>query len=48
MGDTGGDNWEITLTGLTASTLYYFYIDVGSSGTDYGRTGIYMNRTTAV
>lgn len=46
LADQGGDVWAVTLAGLTASTLYYFYVDVGSSGTDYARTGIYQQRTT--
>lgn len=45
--DEGGATWGETLSGLTADTLYYFYIDVGTSGTDYARTGIYQQRTTA-
>lgn len=46
MADLGGDEWRNNCSGLTAATLYYFYIDVGSTGTDYGRTGIYQQRTT--
>lgn len=45
--DMGGGYWVADVTGLTASTLYYFTIDVGTSGTDWGRVGIYMARTTA-
>ena len=47
MGDTGGDNWEGTLPSLSANTLYYFTIDVGATGTDWGRVGVYMARTLA-
>lgn len=47
MADTAANRWFYQITGLNASTLYYFYIDVGASGTDYGRTGIYQQRTTA-
>lgn len=47
MDDIGGATWGKTIAGLTASTLYYFYFDVGTPGTDYARTGIYMQRTTA-
>ena len=36
-----------TFTGLTPNTLYYFYIDVGTRKTNYGRTGIYWQRTLA-
>ncbi len=45
--DLTGDSWDIDLTALNASTLYYYYIDVGATATDYGRTGIYQQRTTA-
>lgn len=47
MADMGGDVWRNNCSPLTASTLYYFYIDVGTTGVDYGRTGIYQQRTTA-
>lgn len=47
IGSEAGDFWRTTIAGLTANTLYYFYFDVGTSETDYGRTGIYMVRTTA-
>jgi len=47
MVDESGDLWDYTISGLTANTDYYFYIDVGTSGTDYGRTGIYKARTHA-
>ena len=46
MADLTGDAWSALITGLTTDTLYYFYIDIGSSGTDYGRTGIYQQRTS--
>ena len=36
-----------TYADLTKNTLYYYYIDVGVSGTSYGRTGIYSQRTAA-
>lgn len=45
--DLTDDLWEAAPDGLTKDTLYYFYIDVGTSGTDYGRTGIYSVRTAA-
>lgn len=45
MTDNTSDDWEISVTPLLANTLYYFYIDSGASGTDYGRTGIYAQRT---
>jgi len=48
LGDLTGDLWEKAITGLLADTLYYFYIDCGTTGTDFGRTGIYSQRTTAV
>lgn len=47
LGDIGGATWSVELTGLSADTLYYFYFDVGASGTDYARTGIYQQRTDA-
>lgn len=47
LDNVGGGHWGKTLTGLTADTLYYFYFDVGTSGTDFGRTGIYQQRTAA-
>lgn len=43
-----GDNtWAAQPAGLTPNTLYYFWIDVGTSEADYGRTGIYPVRTLA-
>jgi len=47
IGPDGVDQWHTTIAGLTKDTLYYFYIDVGTTATDYGRTGIYSQRTTA-
>ena len=47
IGADGVDQWHTTIAGLLADTLYYFYIDVGTSETDYGRTGIYQVRTAA-
>lgn len=47
MADLGGDVWDHSIIGLAASTLYYFTIDVGASATDWGRVGIYAQRTTA-
>ena len=44
--DQTGNDWEVTITGLSSTTLYYYYIDVGAAGTDYGRTGIYSTRTS--
>lgn len=44
--DQTGNDWEVTLAGLTAGTLYYWYIDIGAAGVDYGRTGVYATRTT--
>ncbi len=44
--DLTGDSWDIDLTGLVANTLYYYYIEVGASGADFGRTGIYQQRTS--
>lgn len=47
LADQGGNVWAVTLAGLSASTLYYFYVAVGASADDWGRTGIYQQRTTA-
>lgn len=47
MADQFGDSWRGTPLGLVANTLYYFYLDVGSSGADYARTGIYQQKTAA-
>lgn len=47
MLDLGGDLWRATVAPLSASTLYYFTMDVGASPTDWGRVGIYTQRTTA-
>ena len=40
-----GDQYRYNFTGLTKDTLYYFYIHHGFSGIEYGRTGIYSQRT---
>lgn len=45
--DQFGDSWRGRLLGLSADTLYYFYFSVGTSETDFARTGIYQQRTTA-
>lgn len=45
--DMGGGYWVFDVEGLTKDTLYYFYIDVGTPASDYGRTGIYSQRTAA-
>jgi len=45
MGNVGGDIWRADLINLTAKTLYYCYVDVGTSAADYARTGIYSQRT---
>lgn len=47
IGADGVDEWRTTIAGLIANTGYFFYLDVGTSPTDYGRTGIYYQRTTA-
>ncbi len=47
MVDLGNDTWFFDVTGLTKNTLYYYYMDVGESGSTYGRTGIYSQRTLA-
>ncbi|MBA7644308.1 hypothetical protein ES703_52050 [subsurface metagenome] len=47
IGSNGVDTWRTTIADLTKNTLYYFYIDVGTTKVDYGRTGIYTVRTLA-
>ncbi len=47
MVDQTGNVWRADLTGLTPSTLYNFFIDVGAAGVDFGRLGINTQRTTA-
>jgi len=47
LDSAGGDTWQNLVDGLTKDTLYYFYFDVGATATDYGRTGIYQQRTAA-
>lgn len=47
MVDGGDGTWSYTIPGLTANTLYYITVEVGVSGTDYGRLGIYQQRTAA-
>ncbi|MBA7629675.1 hypothetical protein ES703_37178 [subsurface metagenome] len=46
MADQFGNSWRGTPLGLSADTLYFFYIDVGTTGVDYARTGIYQQRTS--
>lgn len=44
----GGNTWQ-NLTGtLIADTLYYFTFKVGTAGSDFGRLGIYTQKTAAV
>ena len=43
--DQTGDDWEVTLAALAADTVYYFSVDSGASGVDFGRVGIYSQRT---
>ncbi|MBA7572830.1 hypothetical protein ES708_14617 [subsurface metagenome] len=47
IGEIDGGNYATTIAGLTKNTLYYFYIDHGTTKVDYGRTGIYSTRTLA-
>lgn len=47
MVDQTGDLWLVNVIGLTKKTLYYFWIDVGTTAEDYARTGIYSERTLA-
>lgn len=39
--------FAFSLVGLTADTLYYYTIKRGVSGSNYGRSGIYQQRTAA-
>ena len=43
--DQTGNDWEVTLAGLTPGTQYYWYIQVGVAGATLGRTGVYLTRT---
>lgn len=45
--DQTGGRWEVAITGLNASTLYFYTFDVGASAVDFGRLGIYTQRTAA-
>ncbi len=45
LDNLGAGNWGKTIGSLVGDTLYYFYIVHGASGTDYGRTGIYQQKT---
>jgi len=47
MGDLTGDEWEEDVTGMEADTDVYYTVDVGAAGTDFGRVGIYKQRTAA-
>jgi len=47
LDSAGGDTWQNLIDGLTKDTLYYFYFGVGTTKVDYGRTGIYSQRTAA-
>jgi len=46
MVDQGGNLWLVNIPNLTTKTLYYVYIYVGASGNNWGRTGIYQQKTT--
>ena len=46
MDDQTGDDWEEVIGGLASGVDYYFTIECGASGTDYGRVGIYKVRTS--
>jgi hypothetical protein len=45
MSDNTGNDWEATLAACPANTKIYFYISVGTSASDYGRTGIFTFTT---
>lgn len=47
MVDATGNSWTYHLTAAAASSKVYFFIDVGTSGSDYARTGIYTFTTLA-
>lgn len=46
MTDNLDGTWSYAITGLSSGVLYYFTVDIGTSGTDWGRLGIYQQRTT--
>ena len=46
MTDEGGGIWEGVIAGLVTDTLYYYTIEVGTPGNDWGRIGIHTQRTT--
>lgn len=46
MTDDLDGTWSYTITGLVSGQLYYITFDVGTSGADWGRTGIYQERTS--
>lgn len=43
----GGDTWQNLIEDLSANTIYYFTFIVGTSEADYGRAGIYSQKTSA-
>jgi len=46
MVDIGGNYWRTQIAGLTTGNEYFYYVDVGTTAVDYGRTGIFQFRTT--
>lgn len=47
MIDIGGDSWINDVVTTIPSTVYYFTIDVGATGVDLGRVGLYYFRSIA-
>lgn len=45
MVDQTGNVWRVDLAALTPGTVYYWYLTVGTPGSDLGRTGVYLTRT---
>jgi len=45
MIDQTGNTWLAVIVGLQPDTLYYFTVDVGTSGSNWGRLGIYQQKT---
>lgn len=47
LADNGDGTWQETPDGLSADTLIYYTVDVGATGVDFSRLGIYTQRTNA-
>lgn len=47
MVDGGAGTWSYAIGGLIPDTEYFFWILRGATGVNYGRTGLYMQKTAA-